>query len=375
MGRILFFICCIICLLQTAGFSQTINANPKNLKQAVVFLADDCPQPIQDKIKITPEDSLEYAMYPFATDTPYNNYKTVFQWTSIDYDQPKLIDYLDRNGIYNYHEDVILYAFRQYLLKGDIEERKILQRFKLKQKDYSERRKNRYKADSINEVYIPRNLEDCFIEINSFWSTRIKQEVKNMEEEEFVSRAHIGFGRWMRNNWALWGGSRLGMYFYNQGIYHPDDMTGIILTSYHRYLNIKSLDLDSQITGYKNFWEDARKKETEHEIEEFAAYNLGDTVEFAYLNGFTSERQEELYDEDSCIAIGIIKALNENERKIQVRILKDCDKRGIIYYDNADHSYFDHRKQRMVKPKKRIIKRLKRNDLHWFNYSEWEPKS
>jgi hypothetical protein len=38
------------------------------------------------------------------------------------------------------------------------------------------------------------------------------------------------------------------------GIYHPDDMSGIILTSYHRYLNGQDIALEAQIKSYQDYW-------------------------------------------------------------------------------------------------------------------------
>ena len=60
-------------------------------------------------------------------------------------------------------------------------------------------------------------------------STQAK--IKVMTEDEFSGRYHLGFGMWMRNNWGLWKSSRLSRYFNSLGVYHPDDMTGIILTA------------------------------------------------------------------------------------------------------------------------------------------------
>jgi len=51
------------------------------------------------------------------------------------------------------------------------------------------------------------------------------------------------------------GGSRLSKYFNNLGIYHPDDMSGIILDSYHRYLTGKKIKLDEQVGYYKAYWQ------------------------------------------------------------------------------------------------------------------------
>jgi hypothetical protein len=112
----------------------------------------------------------------------------------------------------------------------------------------------RFTTDSLRGQYIPKDLEDCFKQIDSFWSDSIKNEVKQWTENQFIGRAHMGFGMWMRNNWQLWAGSRLSTYFREMGIYHPDDMSGIILTSYHRYLNGQDIALEAQIKSYQDYW-------------------------------------------------------------------------------------------------------------------------
>ncbi|KAF0196860.1 MAG: hypothetical protein FD166_2138 [Bacteroidetes bacterium] len=113
----------------------------------------------------------------------------------------------------------------------------------------------KYNTDSLNGIYIPKDLNDCFNQIDGFWNDSIKNQVKSWTEEEFCANAHFGFGMWMRNNWGLWGGSRLQAYFNDKGIYHPDDMSGIILTSYYRYLKGDKIELKKQIKSYKTYWE------------------------------------------------------------------------------------------------------------------------
>lgn len=41
---------------------------------------------------------------------------------------------------------------------------------------------------------------------------------------------------WIRNNWGLWGGSRLQKYFTDKGIHHPDNMSHVILVHYYDWL-------------------------------------------------------------------------------------------------------------------------------------------
>ena len=66
---------------------------------------------------------------------------------------------------------------------------------------------------------------------------------------------HHNTGRWMRNNWGLWDTeSKLNQEFNSIGIFHADDMSGIILETAHRILNGKSVDLAGQVMGYKEYW-------------------------------------------------------------------------------------------------------------------------
>lgn len=104
-------------------------------------------------------------------------------------------------------------------------------------------------ADSIDRVYIPRDLRDCFVQLDRMLSETDKQELKHPDAEHGLGRFHFGLGLWMRNNWQLWGGSRLQQYFERLGITHPDNMSGIILGAYSDYLNGKALDEKSLVTS------------------------------------------------------------------------------------------------------------------------------
>tara|TARA_B100000780_G_C21048047_1_gene420776 strand:+ start:692 stop:1111 length:420 start_codon:yes stop_codon:yes gene_type:complete len=51
------------------------------------------------------------------------------------------------------------------------------------------------------------------------------------------------------------GKSRLSQFFNDKGINHPDDMSGIILTSFYRNLRGLPIGFDKQIELYKNYWQ------------------------------------------------------------------------------------------------------------------------
>lgn len=221
-------------------------------------------------------------------------------------------------------------------------------------------------ADSIDGVYIPKDLFDTFNQINSIWPDSTKVKMKTLTEEKFLGNHHFGLGLWMRNNWGLWGGSRLSRYFNEKGIFHPDDMSGIILTSYHRHMNNLEIELEKQIKYYQHYWKEAEEKELKRKTDEFSLYKAGDTVTFAHPYGFTTKEQEQKYSNGICYAHGKILQVDTKRLYIKVKLIDACDKKGIIIEDNKDSEFID------PEFKKRVIKYLKKKQEYWFYYSNWE---
>ena len=345
---------------------------PKNLEQSVLYLDKDCSNIVKSKIKTINDDSLKYAIYPFAYEEPFKSYKTIFNWTSDENGNPKLVRYLEEKGVYNNHSEILLYSFKQYLNYGKINESNILHKYIEIEKKLDDEDKIKFTTDTIDRIYIPKNLEECFVQINSFWNDSIKSQVKSWEENEFTANAHFGFGMWMRNNWRLWGGSRLSKYFNELEIFHPDDMSGIILVSYHRFLNNKEIRLEEQIKYYKDYWEKSKKEELKRKQEEFSEFKIGTKLEFHYEIGFVSKEQETKYDNDTCIAKGIVIERNEKDFLIKVKVIETCDKKGIVYYDNNGSIIYNPKTKRWSNPPKRIIKKVKKNKEQWFEYKDWE---
>jgi hypothetical protein len=107
-------------------------------------------------------------------------------------------------------------------------------------------------ADSPTGVYIPKDLEDCLKELEKMLPPELLHEIKHADS---TIKYHLNLGMWIRNSWGLWGNSRLAVYFNSMGIHHPDDMSMIILDSFHRHLNGRPVRLKEQTGFYKNFWE------------------------------------------------------------------------------------------------------------------------
>lgn len=71
--------------------------------------------------------------------------------------------------------------------------------------------------------------------------------------EETVSQ-HLGLGMSIRNEWGLWSDSTLSKWFNERGIFHPDDMSGIILDSLVATLKGEPINLEEQIKEYQDYW-------------------------------------------------------------------------------------------------------------------------
>ncbi len=237
------------------------------------------------------------------------------------------------------------------------------------QKNKTTVNKGKILADSI---YIPTDLDDCLKQLDSMFADSTKTKIKVLTEDEFSGKYHFGFGMWMRNNWGLWRGSRLSKYFNSLGVYHPEDMTGIIFNSFHRQLTGKSIKLNEQVKECQDYWEKAKQEDLIKKKNEFGNYDVGDTVIFNYKYGFVSKFQEYRYDNDECNAKGIVTGKEESTFYIKVLLLDACDKKGIISYDNDGSLIFNEKTKKLEKPKKRMITYMKQGKELWFYYSDWE---
>ncbi|UCF81461.1 MAG: tetratricopeptide repeat protein [Acidobacteriota bacterium] len=112
---------------------------------------------------------------------------------------------------------------------------------------------------------IPRNLEECFLELD--WILP-EEEKENMRAGADTVMYHFGLGMWMRNNWGLWAGDRLAQHFNEMGIFHPDDMSAIILDAFQAHLKGEDFDLQEQIKYYQQYWERSRSQHSQSAKEE-----------------------------------------------------------------------------------------------------------
>jgi hypothetical protein len=177
----------------------------------------------------------------------------------------------------------------------------------------------------------PTTLEETYLYLNQMFDDTEKFGFMTLPEDVATSRLHRGFGMWIRNNWGLWRNSKLKHYFLDKGVGHPDDMSGIILTSYHRFLNNKPIDLDGQIKKYQDFYKGiVQRGDTVFYPKEFFKgrtpdslllnyFLVGDTI---HVGIYASERKLFTTYASGTTATAIVKEYHSDKILVQIISMK-----------------------------------------------------
>lgn len=231
-------------ILTIIGFLITILTNGQNTAKDVYDLP--IPRNLESCFSILDKTLTENELYvvkTFPEDSIYFNKEfrlgaDFFHAWKL-YDGSRLTKYFNKKGLNGSHEiyDCILVSYHRYLNKIPIDLDGQIEKYRAKQKaDYDEYLKKTEK-DSINGFYIPKDIKDCFMTLDGMLSRVDIDSIKALPNREATIKYHLGFGMWIRNNWGLWGGSRLQNYFLQRNIKHPDSMSGLILEYYYDWLN------------------------------------------------------------------------------------------------------------------------------------------
>jgi hypothetical protein len=127
----------------------------------------------------------------------------------------------------------------------------------IKKDPYLEKYEWRLRQEMLYGTYIPKDVNEVFMELNKKIGEPSKNKFKSMSEEEAAGKLFFSLGRWMTHNWSLYEGSRLSKYMQDMGIHHPDDMVRFLIIAYHRSLNRKPLEIKSLVEQIQ------QKEETE----------------------------------------------------------------------------------------------------------------
>jgi hypothetical protein len=206
------------------------------------------------------------------------------------------------------------------------------------------------------ENYIPKDLDDALTYLNCSWTDKNKEDFKSKDESDAVTELHMGTGLGIRNGWELWKAKNsLYRFFKSKGIFHPDDISSIILTSFHRQLNKRQIDLENQIQHHKDYWKNVKeesKKQAEKKSEldkaEFATFQLGDkvTMKFSqskqpnYLHLFNINKDSLSWDDNGrvCLVHGLVrgkKILKKYDYILVIELVDICGAKKAFYGDGA----------------------------------------
>ncbi len=93
------------------------------------------------------------------------------------------------------------------------------------------------KNQSLIKQNIPETINQAIIYLSNIVDYNDKQYLLSLEERELIC-LHHSFGRFIRNEFKLWGGSNLKLLKETNEI-HPDDASMIILKAFWKSLFIE----------------------------------------------------------------------------------------------------------------------------------------
>jgi len=206
---------------------------PKNINE--VFKELDKSMDISEKmiVKVFQEDSAVVNLWKLGPPDFF------YDWNLAGPKSISIVSYFNNLGIsqpYDFTITIII-SYHRYLNNIPIELRKTIETIKKERNQEYKTYSAKLTKDTINGFYIPKDLKDCFLQLDKILLTKDKQEIKTLKTREETLNYHHSLGLWMRNNWGLWGGSRLQTYLFNHGCSQPDDMSSTILEYYYDWLN------------------------------------------------------------------------------------------------------------------------------------------
>jgi len=207
---------------------------PKTLNECFALLDKTMPDDEIALVKTLPEDSIYYnAAFKYGTDF-FHAWKL--------YHGSRLTQYFNKLGLQGSHPiyNTILVSYHRYLNKDSIRLEEQIKKYQEIQKQEEQEYLAKLDKDTLNGVYIPKDLKDCFIQLDIMLPEKSKTEIKNLKSRKETIKYHHGLGMRLRNSWGLWGGSRLQKYFLDRKVNHPDEMSALILEFYYDWLHHKS---------------------------------------------------------------------------------------------------------------------------------------
>ncbi|WP_299715423.1 DUF6794 domain-containing protein [uncultured Tenacibaculum sp.] len=132
---------------------------------------------------------------------------------------------------------------------------------------------------------IPKVLNYSFNYLNNNWDKKEIERFKNINENDPAPRNyHFRIGMLIRNNLLRHNAKSdsIVLFFNDLGINHYDYMSGIILTSYHRYLNKSDIRLKEQVNKILDLLKttiDCENKRKEKAEKLYSKFHVNDNIQ------------------------------------------------------------------------------------------------
>jgi len=114
--------------------------------------------------------------------------------------------------------------------------------------------------------YHPKNFEEAIAQLDVLYPDSIKEQIAEIDENEFLKNTHFTTGRFIRNEWLYdrflgfnIGDSDLREQLLEMGIPTNDDMSSLILRTYYRHLTNQDLKVEEQIIDIQNYYFNSNK--------------------------------------------------------------------------------------------------------------------
>lgn len=173
-------------------------------------------------------------------------------WHLQDRNESPLVVYFAEHNITDSYDayEVLLRACHKRLNGLLVNVDQIMQDIVKQRENYKREYTLRMTSDSLHGIYIPKDLLDCFAQLDRLLTKEDRQQIKSLRDKSEASKECNGnLGKLIRTNWGLWGGSRLQKYFMERSIDRPENMSAVILEYYYEWLNEKNVYMQNWVSG------------------------------------------------------------------------------------------------------------------------------
>lgn len=177
--------------------------------------------------------------------------------------------------------------------------------------------------------YIPKDFNESLTQLDKLIPDSTKNRIKSITEDDFLAQSHFSTGMWIRNNWLynryLFGlivtKSDLRKELSAKGLSHNDDMSGIILRSYHRKLIGIDINLAQQIKDIHQWYVNNRISQLQSLRDSIfwtvfmVQFEIGDTLseKVYYDRNWLGEPRKN--------AVLMVKVLDKNDRQLKIELI------------------------------------------------------